>query len=59
MIPFICNIQNKQIPKKQSKPWLPGPGEKQAEEVTVNGCKISFWGEDILKLYSNKDITLN
>ena len=53
MIPFICNIQNKQIPK--NKLWLPRTGERRAEEVIANGYRVFFLEEDVLKLDSGND----
>lgn len=47
MIPFICNVQNKQIYRDRVCEWLPGAGMNGQWKVTANGYGVSFGGVTI------------
>lgn len=49
MIPFICNVHQRQIQKGDS--WVPeAGGTNRGIKRTANGENISFWNDDLLEL---------
>ena len=58
VIPFILNVQRRQIRREESRSVVARAGSREEWGVTANGLGVSFWGdENILKLDKSKGCT--
>ena len=51
MMPFICNVQNRQMPREERQ-WSPGAGGDREWGVTANRCSFEGGGKKRSKLRS-------